>query len=146
MIVKIKRFLNSLMPADATDAHRDNTLAIVSLLCEVCVADEKSSAEEEAAVIHTLEKLVNIDQQKAAELLTMGMQEVEASNSVFDFTSQLSDLGSEMRIALIKSMWEVAYADGHLDEMEEALIRKVASLIYVEHSDFIRTKLSVVPS
>jgi len=42
-------------------------------------------------------------------------------------------------------MWQVAYADGHLDEMEEALIRKVATLIYVNHSDFIRTKLAVMP-
>ena len=40
-------------------------------------------------------------------------------------------------------MWEVAYADGHLDVMEEALIRKVAGLIYVNHSDFIRAKLAV---
>jgi len=29
--------------------------------------------------------------------------------------------------------------------MEEALIRKVAALIYVNHSDFIRTKLAVIP-
>ncbi|TEW55532.1 TerB family tellurite resistance protein [Psychromonas sp. RZ22] len=145
MIVKFKRLLSSLMPADTHNTEIDNTLAIVSLLCEVCVADEDSSAVEETIVVKTLGKLINIDQEKAAELLKEGMQGVKESNSVFDFTSQLSDLDSESRINLIKAMWEVAYADGYLDPMEEALIRKVATLIYVNHSDFIRTKLMVMP-
>lgn len=143
MIIEIKNFLNSLIPSES---HKiDNTLAIVCLLCEVCLADELVVAEEKAAAIHTLKKLVNIDQEKAAELLEIGMKKASASNSVFDFTSQLTDLDNESRIALIQSMWEVAYADGYLDKMEEALIRKVAALIYVNHSDFIQTKLTVMP-
>ena len=44
---------------------------------------------------------------------------------------------------LIKNMWEVAYADGNLDRYEEHLIRRVAELLYVSHSDFIKTKLAV---
>jgi len=116
----------------------------VCLLCEVCTADKQNTKEEEAAVVHTLEKLIDIDQEKAAQLLQTGMEEIKNSNSVFDFTSQLSELDADMRVALIKAMWEVAYADGELDPMEEALIRKVAALIYVSHGDFIRTKLAVV--
>lgn len=142
MIAKIKYFLNSINPSEPEST--DNTVAIVSLLCEVCIADQDRTTEEEAAVISTLQKLTHIDKEKAVDLLKIGMEEIKTSNSVFDFTSQLSELDNETRIALIKSMWEVAYADGHLDEMEEALIRKVAALIYVNHSDFIRTKLSVL--
>ena len=40
-------------------------------------------------------------------------------------------------------MWQVAYADDHLDPIEEAVIRKVAELLYVNHSEFIRAKLSI---
>ena len=40
-------------------------------------------------------------------------------------------------------MWQVAYADGHLDHYEEHLIRRVADLLYVEHRDFIQAKLAV---
>lgn len=143
MIVEIKQFLNSLMHPDPLKF--DHILAIVCLLCEVCLADEYIAAEEEAAVIETLKKLLNIDQEKAAELLEIGMKKANASNSVFDFTSQLTDLDNKARITLIQSMWKVAYADGYLDEMEEALIRKVAALIYVNHSDFIHTKLTAMP-
>lgn len=42
-------------------------------------------------------------------------------------------------------MWLVAFADQHLDPVEEAIIRKVAELLYVNHSDFIRAKLTVSP-
>jgi len=142
MIAKIKHFLNSLDSSEPEST--DSTVAIVSLLCEVCVADQDRTPEEEAAVVATLQKLTHIDKEKAADLLNIGMAEIKTSNSVFDFTSQLSELDNDSRIALIRSMWEIAYADGHLDEMEEALIRKVAALIYVNHSDFIRTKLEVI--
>jgi uncharacterized tellurite resistance protein B-like protein len=37
-------------------------------------------------------------------------------------------------------MWELAYADAELDKYEEYVIRKVADLIYVSHSEFIRAK------
>ena len=43
-------------------------------------------------------------------------------------------------------MWRVAYADGRLDKYEEALIRQVAELTYVSHTDYIRTKLATAPA
>ena len=97
MVVKIKRLLKSFMAED--DVKFDHTLAIVCLLCEVCVADHSHSCDEEMAVLHILEKLITIDQEKAAELLSVGMKEVKSSNSVFDFTSQLSHLDHDMRFA-----------------------------------------------
>jgi uncharacterized tellurite resistance protein B-like protein len=39
-------------------------------------------------------------------------------------------------------MWKVAYADGDLDKYEESIIRKVADLLYIWHSDFVNTKLA----
>jgi uncharacterized tellurite resistance protein B-like protein len=43
---------------------------------------------------------------------------------------------------LVENMWRVAFSDQKLDKYEEALIRKVADLIYVSHQDFIKTKLA----
>ena len=39
-------------------------------------------------------------------------------------------------------MWAVAYADGNVDKYEEHLIRQVAELTYVPHSDYIQSKLA----
>jgi uncharacterized tellurite resistance protein B-like protein len=38
-------------------------------------------------------------------------------------------------------MWRVALADGKVQAIEDHIIRRVAGLIYVAHSDFIRLKL-----
>jgi len=48
----------------------------------------------------------------------------------------------EQRYQLIEAMWQIAYADKVIDPQEEAVIRQVAELIYVDHSEFIRAKLS----
>jgi uncharacterized tellurite resistance protein B-like protein len=49
----------------------------------------------------------------------------------------------EERVQLVENLWEVAFADQHLDRYEDHLIRKIADLLHVRHSDFIRTKLAV---
>ncbi|TSA12763.1 MAG: hypothetical protein D4R74_10695 [Betaproteobacteria bacterium] len=37
-------------------------------------------------------------------------------------------------------MWRVANADGTIDKYEERLVRKLATLLYVHHTDFILAK------
>jgi len=37
----------------------------------------------------------------------------------------------------------VAYADGILDKHEEHIVRRIADLIHLRHSDFIRSKLAI---
>jgi len=145
MIAKIKKFLNSVIEQGSAPAAHDHKVAIVCLLCEVCNADHVVAAEEEAAIEKTLSKLLLIENAKVKQLLEIGKEAIKQSNSLFDFTSQLRELNSDTRIKLISAMWEVAYADGHLDPVEESIIRKVAALIYVGHSDFIRTKLAIIP-
>ena len=47
------------------------------------------------------------------------------------------------KVLLVENLWRLALADDHLDKYEEQMIRKTADLLYVSHSDFIRTKLRV---
>ncbi|MCG6201511.1 TerB family tellurite resistance protein [Psychromonas antarctica] len=145
MISKIKTFFNSILEQEnipaAADDHR---IAITALLCEVCNADHIISEEEEITIERTLSKLLLIDQTQAKSLLQTGKEKIKSSNSLFDFTSQLRAADYDIRSRLIRAMWEVAYADNHLDPIEEHIIRKVSDLIYVKHSEFIRTKLSVI--
>ena len=59
-----------------------------------------------------------------------------------EFTRLLNDnLSRSERINIIENLWRVAYADSVLDKYEEYYIRKVADLLYVAHSDYIKTKL-----
>ena len=47
------------------------------------------------------------------------------------------------RVQLIENLWRVAFADHKVDRYEDNLIRRIADLIYVNHTDFIKCKLKV---
>jgi len=49
----------------------------------------------------------------------------------------------EQKVTLIKTLWQIAYADGELDKYEEHMVRKMADLLHVPHLEFIKTKNQV---
>ena len=124
--------------------NKDPRIAIASLLCAVAYADHDTSDIERLAIEASLIKLLKVDKDQVQVMMKLAEEEVLQSTSIFDFTSQLEDLEHDQRIKVIEAMWRTAYADNHLDEIEEAIIRRVAGLIYVPHSEFIRTKLKVL--
>jgi len=144
MISTFKKLFAGLLTEIPETKERDKIIAMVALLFEVSFADESSSEQEEQIIIKALCNLLKIDPVAATLLLEEGKQAKLSSNSLFEFTTQLSELTQEERVRFIKVMWNVAYADDHLDPIEEGVIRKVAKLLYVDHSAFIKTKLTVL--
>jgi len=124
--------------ADSSSIH----LAMASLLCEVANADYQQDPREEAAKVHLLANLLDMDKHSATVLLEKAHTHSKNSVSLFEFTNQLRSLTAAERYSLIEAMWQVAYADGIINPQEEAVIRQVSDLIYVEHAEFIRAKLS----
>ena len=116
-------------------------LAIACLLCEVAGADHHIDNKELNIQHSLLKKLLSLSAKETNCLLEKAQTVSNDSTSLYAFTSQLRALSQQTRYELIKSMWDVAYADGHLDPIEEAVIRKTAELLYVDHSEFIRAKL-----
>ena len=146
MFKSIKSMFKELLEGNDLSINQlDNPdLAIASLLCEVAAADTQIQKDEEKAKITLLSQLLNITQQEADSLIIQAKQNIKDSVSLYDFTTQLRQLEQRDRFDLIKAMWQVAYADGEIDPLEESVIRKVSELLYVDHSEFIRAKLSVV--
>ncbi|HHG3566579.1 TPA: TerB family tellurite resistance protein [Vibrio parahaemolyticus] len=130
---------------DGSDLSKTNALspnmAIACLLCEVSGADHLIDEKEESTKRSLLMKLLELNEQESKQLLAQAKEKTQDATSLYDFTSQLRELTQETRYNLIKSMWEVAYADGQIDPLEDAVIRKTAELLYVDHCDFIRAKL-----
>ncbi|GHA42206.1 TerB family tellurite resistance protein [Photobacterium aphoticum] len=120
-------------------------LAMACLLCEVSNADHNDDPREKTAKVHQLMHLLGLTEEAANTLLTQAQAQTQQSVSLYEFTTKLRTLQPEERYSLIEAMWDVAYADGILDPMEEAVIRQVAELIYVDHSEFIRAKLAAQP-
>lgn len=128
---------------DGSDLTQANTLspnmAIACLLCEVSGADHNVDEKEQETKHSLLMKLLSLSAEEATQLLDQATLKTKEATSLYDFTSHLRELTQETRYNLIKSMWEVAYAE--IDPLEDAVIRKTAELLYVDHHDFIRAKL-----
>ncbi len=124
------------------DALQTMNLAMASLLCEVATADHEMDPLEEKANLRLLSQLLDLDEDGANELLEEGLENSKKSVSLYEFTDHLRDLLPQQRYALVEALWQVAFADGHVDPQEESVVRKVAELIYLDHSEFIRAKLS----
>ncbi|CAH8209894.1 TerB domain-containing protein [Vibrio aestuarianus] len=124
-------------------AATNPNLAIACLLKEVAGADHQIDQKESEATFQLTKRLLNLDDEQTTALLKQAKENVKQSASLYDFTSQLRELTQETRYELIKAMWEVAHADGEIDPLEDAVIRKTAELLYVDHSEFIRAKLSI---
>jgi len=128
---------------DPTLDDRTSTKACIALLLETSMADEILDESELMALKNTLQKDFQINEDEIDELIDLAKENVEDSNSLYEFTRDINDnLDAAERVKLIESMWKIAYADGNIDKYEEHIIRKVSNLIYVAHSDFIKAKLS----
>ena len=128
---------------DPTIDDKTSTKACIALLLETSMADEILDESELMALKNTLQKDFQINENEIDELIDLAKENVEDSTSLYEFTRNINDnFDAAERVKLIESMWKIAYADGNIDKYEEHIIRKVANLIYVAHSDFIKAKLS----
>ncbi|PJC88306.1 hypothetical protein CSW98_02440 [Vibrio sp. HA2012] len=146
MLNSIKSIFKQLLEGEdpATADHITPDLAMAALLCEVSSADYQVESQEQQAKLSLLQHLLSVEKNEALQLIEQAMEKVRESASLYDFTSRLRELTQETRFELIKAMWSVAYADGHIDPLEDAVIRKVAELLYVDHHEFIRAKLLII--
>ena len=106
-------------------------LAVAALLVEAAWHDDVFDMPEREAIERVLADHFGLDAAQTKELIASA-ETTGRSNQLFGFTSKVVKAWEEPeRIQLIEMLWEVAYADGILDPHEDALIRKVAGLVYV---------------
>ena len=120
-------------------------LAVAQLLLEMARADFAQDAAEIATIRDLLSRAYSLSTEEIDGLLAQAGERVARSISLYDAVNVVNAaLGHDERRELLKMLWLVAYADGKLDKYEEALLRKLADLLFVSHSDFIREKLTVI--
>ena len=148
MLQKIQAFFNAnidLKNNDNSNQQHRLQLAAAALLIELSRSDFEKSAEEYLAIEKALQKKFTLSEQEITELIDLAEQENTQATSLYEFTKLINEhFNPEQKFALLTALWEVAVADGNISKYEDHLIRKIADLIYVSHSDFIRSKLAVI--
>ena len=117
-------------------------LAVAQLLLEIARSDSSIAPAEMTAIRAHLSQAYGLDEKQLDTLITKAQTHVEQSVSLYDTVKTINDTQStEEKTGLIRALWRLAYADQRLDAHEEAMLRRLADLLYVPHSVFIREKL-----
>ncbi|MBR9868758.1 MAG: TerB family tellurite resistance protein [Oceanospirillales bacterium] len=150
MMTKLKSLLDTLLPPESNfpgDPQNVISLASAALMVEVLLSDYERKPEEKKTLRDVLKKSFALNQATADELLQQAQKAQRDATDYFRFTSQINEICTpQEKILLIENLWRVAYADGELHHYEEHVIRRIADLIYVSHTDFITAKLRVIES
>lgn len=146
MLSPIKAFLSSFFLADESmqsmDEARGLQLATAVLLVEVMRCDSNFATKEREATERALRKAFALSDAELARLMAQAEQTAKGANDYFRFTSAMNDQFSQaQKIQVVELMWQVAFADGVLDENEQHLISKIAGLLHVTHGEYIAAKM-----
>jgi len=130
---------NELSPSNVNEKMH---LAAAALLIEIAYSDNDIAEVEKAKLKELLISQFSLQKSEIDELIELAQETVLEANSSYEFTRLINKFfEAEQKYQLVESMWVIAYVDGDLDRYEESMIRKLADLLYVSHSDFIRAKL-----
>ena len=111
----------------------DLQLAVAALLLEAAVVVDGAFDPHERDIVRgLLQRRFALPPDQAQLLIAAAERRVEMSAQLFGFTSTVNNrLSRERKIEIIEMLWEVAYADGVLDPLEDTLLRRIAGLIDV---------------
>jgi uncharacterized tellurite resistance protein B-like protein len=117
---------------DLSNGRDELQLAVAALLMAAAQVDGHLDEPEREAVRRLLKRRFGLSESAAQTLAATGEQDAERSTQLFGFTRSINErLPRERRVELIEMLWEVAYADGNLDPLEDSMLRQVGGLVDV---------------
>jgi len=142
MFDRIVKLLSEPSPPQDRDGLQ---IAVAVLLVEAARMDAHFEDAERTVIERLLAHKFQLSPEQTGELMRKAVEVGERSNQLYPFTRiAVERMDLAQRIGLIEMLWEVAYADGVLDPDEDALLRRVAGLIYVSDVDRAAARIRVL--
>jgi uncharacterized tellurite resistance protein B-like protein len=141
---KLAALFDNAFSRDSEDPPaREHALRVATalLLIEVARADYADDLTENATVLESLKQFFALDDEAAALLHDEARATADHAVELRQFTSRLHEqLSTAEKHRVVEMLWQVALADRRLDKHEDHLVRRIAELLYVSHSDLIRIR------
>ena len=141
MFQSFKDFLTEITHAPQADSPAENAqrvqLAAAVLMVEVVRADGRMDASERAAALAALRRRFDLAPEALGALLDQAQDSARSAYDYQQFTSRIND----DKVRLVEALWQIAYADAHLDASENHAINKIAGLLHVTHGEYIAAKM-----
>jgi uncharacterized tellurite resistance protein B-like protein len=122
-------------------ADDDYRLAAAALLVHAGAIDGEMSQSEQDKLRAVIKQRFNLDDAATAELIEKATAAEHQAVDLYHFTHLLNRaLDEEGRARVIEMMWEIVYADGRRDELEDNLLWRAADLLGVSPRERIELR------
>ena len=112
-------------------AANDPKLAVAALLVHLAAVDGSVKEEERAALKGALMDSYDLDEVSVEALVAEATRQDGEAVDFYRFTSSLASLDEDQRIAIVRMMWQVVFADKKNHELEDNMVWRIAELIGV---------------
>ena len=123
--------------------ERDGALRMATavLMADVARADHTFDETEFERLLELIERHFALTSEAAAELVNAASEKADELVSVYEFTELLHEhLSHDEKARIVSLLWQIAYADGHLDKYEDSLVLKISDLLHVSRGRVMRLK------
>jgi uncharacterized tellurite resistance protein B-like protein len=141
MLERIRALLAGTPPEATPDtvstpfARRD--VAVAVLLLEVAQSDRRIGEREMAAIEKILRERFRLDGDATKALVDAARMEFDAALEDWIFARQVRDgFDPSARIDIVRTMWEIVYADGRLERLEESRMRQLGEALRIPPAEF----------
>jgi uncharacterized tellurite resistance protein B-like protein len=125
-------------------ADNDYRLAAAALLVHAAAIDGEMSQAERDALHAVIKQRFDLDDAATDELVEQATEAEHEAVDLYHFTSLLNRaLDEKGRARIVEMMWEIVYADGRRDELEDNLLWRAADLLGVSPQERIELRRRV---
>ena len=118
--------------------HDDYRLAAAALLVHAAAIDGDVSDAERDQLHAIIKRQFDLDEATTDELVAEATEAENEAIDLYHFTRAINRaLDEDGRRRVVEMMWEIAYADGRVDDFESNLIWRVADLLGISSRERI---------
>ena len=120
-------------------------IAISTLMIQTAVYDGIFDEKEKSEILELIKKYFGLTEDQKLSLFKIAMKVNDNSNDMQQFTRVLNtNLSEDEKLNIIEMLWKIIISDGHIDDYENALIRKISGLLYISDRDVGRIKKELI--
>jgi uncharacterized tellurite resistance protein B-like protein len=147
MFQSFRNFVAEFVDGDkhpAQFADDDYRLAAAAMLVHAAAIDGEMSQSERDELHAVIKQRFDLDDAATDELITKATAAEHEAVDLYHFTHLLNRALDEAgRAKIVEMMWQIVYADGQRDELEDNLIWRAADLLGVSPRERIELRRRV---
>lgn len=129
---------------DNKSDKRKLEIATCALFVEMANADGDFTDDERKKIIKVMKETFNLEEECVNDLIELSEHKIKESISLYEFTSIINDrYSNEEKFKLIKNLWKLIYIDKTLNMYEDHLVKKIGTMLNLDHKRIIDAKLIV---